>query len=271
VICFALLAGIAVSQLPRERTRAFREVLETLYDVCVKIIGLALAIAPIGVFGLIFAVTAKLGLEVISSLLFYVATALTGLLVYQFVVLPTIAFVFAGVRPGRLLGGARTLLITAFSTSSSNATLPTTMRTATEVFGVPKEIAGFVLPLGATMNMNGTALFEGVTVLFLAQVAGIELSLAQQALVVVLAVLTAIGAAGVPGGSLPLLAIVLSQVGVPPESIALILGTDRIVDMTRTMPNVTSDLVCSLWIARREAAAGGAAALAQGDSPTSST
>jgi len=148
-------------------------------------------------------------------------------------------------------GTCRTLWVTAFSTSSSNATLPTTMRTATDEFGVPPHIAGFVMPLGATMNMNGTALFEGVVVLFLAQVAGVELSLGMQLLVIGLSVLTAIGAAGVPGGALPLIAVVLTQVGVPPELLALILGVDRLVDMTRTLPNVTSDLVCSLWLARR--------------------
>jgi DAACS family dicarboxylate/amino acid:cation (Na+ or H+) symporter len=255
VIFFALLVGMALTRMASERTRTFLEVLETLYEVCVKILGLALRIAPVGVFGLIFAVTAKLGLEVIGSLMAYVGTAMAGLLFYQLVVLPLLAFVFAGVRPGHLFRGARTLMITAFSTSSSNATLPTTIRTAVEVFGVPKQIAGFVMPLGATMNMNGTALFEGVTVLFLAQVAGHELSLGSQVLVIVLAVMTAIGAAGVPGGSLPLLSIVLSQVGVQPEMIALILGTDRIVDMTRTMPNVTSDLICSLWLARKEGVA----------------
>jgi DAACS family dicarboxylate/amino acid:cation (Na+ or H+) symporter len=161
--------------------------------------------------------------------------------------------VFAGLSPGRFYRGVRTLIVTAFSTSSSNATMPTTIRTAVDEFGAPKEIAGFVMPLGATMNMNGTALFEGVSVLFLAQVYGIaELTLGQQILVVGIAVLTAIGAAGVPGGSMPLLAIVLTQVGVPPEMLALILGVDRLVDMTRTMPNVTSDLVCSLWLSRRE-------------------
>jgi DAACS family dicarboxylate/amino acid:cation (Na+ or H+) symporter len=146
-------------------------------------------------------------------------------------------------------------MVTAFSTSSSNATLPTTIRTATDEFGVPPTIAGFVMPLGATMNMNGTALFEGVTVLFLAQVAGVELSLGSQVAVLGLAVLTAIGAAGVPGGSLPLLALVLAQVGVPPDMLGLILGVDRLVDMTRTVPNVTSDLVGALWVARKEGVA----------------
>ncbi len=250
VIFFALMVGIALTRIPRERTRVFLDALETLYEVCTKILGFAMAMAPYGVFGLIFAVTSKLGLDVMRSLGVYVLTALAGLLFFQFVVLPTLAFLLIGIRPVPLFRGLRALLVTAFSTSSSNATLPTTIKTAIENFGVPKPIAGFVMPLGATMNMNGTALFEGVTVLFLAQVAGVELSLASQAIVVALAVLTAIGAAGVPGGSLPLLTIVLSQVGVPPEMVALIIGVDRIVDMTRTMPNVTSDLLCSVWVAR---------------------
>lgn len=269
VIFFALLIGLAVNQMPRDRTRAFRETLETLYEACVRILGLAMRLAPYGVFGLIFATTAKLGLDIIVSLLAYVGTAMAGLLFYQFVVLPILGLLFVGVRPLTLLRGLRALLVTAFSTSSSNATLPTTIRTAVEVFGVPRPIAGFVMPLGATMNMNGTALFEGVTVLFLAQVAGIDLSLGQQVIVVLMAVLTAIGAAGVPGGSLPLLTIVLAQVNVPPEMIALILGTDRIVDMTRTMPNVTSDLLCSMWLARTNPAIAGAGGgeSSEGDTP----
>jgi DAACS family dicarboxylate/amino acid:cation (Na+ or H+) symporter len=143
-------------------------------------------------------------------------------------------------------------MITAFSTSSSNAALPTNIRTAVDKFGVPKEIAGFVLPLGATMNMNGTALFEGVTVLFLAQVFGVDLDLGTQMIVVVMAVITAVGAAGVPSGSIPLLVMVLGMVGVPGEGIALVLGVDRILDMCRTVPNVTGDLMTSLWVTRSE-------------------
>jgi DAACS family dicarboxylate/amino acid:cation (Na+ or H+) symporter len=130
--------------------------------------------------------------------------------------------------------------------------MPTTLRTAEEEFGVPREISGFVVPLGATMNMNGTALFEGMTVLFLAQVFGIDLSLGQQLIVVVMAIITAIGAAGVPGGSIPLLVMVLVMVGIPGEGIALILGVDRILDMARTVPNVTADLLGSIVIARSE-------------------
>lgn len=254
VIFFALMVGIACTQLGRAKIATLLDVLQGLYEVCVKILGYAMRLAPIGVFGLIFATSAKLGLPLLQMLGGFVLVALGGLLLHLFVVLGIAARVLIGINPVLLFGRARGLLITAFSTSSSNATLPTTMRTATETFGVPDSVSGFVLPLGATMNMNGTALFEGVSVLFLAQVAGVELSLAQQGLVVLLAVLTAIGTAGVPGGSLPLLAVVLTQVGVPPAMLGLIIGVDRLVDMTRTMPNVMSDLLCAMWVAKKEGA-----------------
>jgi Na+/H+-dicarboxylate symporter len=251
VIFFAILFGIAATMLPTERIKTFIDVLQTVYDLCVVILGFAMKLAPLGVAGLIFAVTAKLGFDVLVALLWYVLTALAGLMVHQFLVLGLLCWFLVRYSPLQFFVRARTAMITAFSTSSSNATLPTSIRTAVDM-GVPPHIAGFVLPLGATMNMNGTALFEGVSVLFLAQVAGVELSLGSQVVVVILAVLTAVGAAGVPGGSLPLLALVLVQVGVPPDMLGLILGVDRIIDMTRTVPNVTSDLLCSLYVARRE-------------------
>ena len=254
LIFFALILGAASIRTAPERTRVLRELLESVYELCVRVLGWVMQLAPYGVACLIFHATAKLGIDVMKLVGFYFLTAMGGLIFFQLVVITTLAKVFAGLSPGRFYRGCRTLIVTAFSTSSSNATMPTTIRTATDEFGAPKEIAGFVMPLGATMNMNGTALFEGVSVLFLAQVYGADLSLSQQALVVGMAVLTAIGAAGVPGGSLPLLAVVLTQVGVPAELLALILGVDRLVDMTRTIPNVTSDLVCSLWLARREGA-----------------
>jgi dicarboxylate/amino acid:cation (Na+ or H+) symporter, DAACS family len=257
VIFFSIMLGIAATFFPREKTQTFREVLQTLYDLCVKIIGFAMVIAPYGVAGLVFAITAKLGIEVIVALGYYVLVALAGLAIHQFVTLGILVKVFAGIAPREFFARARGVLVTAFSTSSSNATLPTSIKAATQEFGVPQNVAGFVLPLGATMNMNGTALFEGVVVLFLAQVAGVELSLGSQVVVVVLAILTAIGAAGVPGGSLPLLAVVLTQVGVPPEMLGLIIGVDRIVDMARTVPNVTSDLICAIWVGKKEVAPAG--------------
>lgn len=252
LIFFALVLGAASIRMAPERTRVLRELSETVYELCVRILGWVMQLAPFGVACLIFHATAKLGIDVMKLVGFYFVVAMGGLVVFQLVVITALARVFGGVAPGRFYRGARTLIVTAFSTSSSNATLPTTIRTATDEFGVPKEIAGFVMPLGATMNMNGTALFEGVSVLFLAQVYGKHLGLGEQLLVVGMAVLTAIGAAGVPGGSIPLLAVVLATIGVPAEMLALILGVDRLVDMTRTIPNVTSDLTCSLWLARRE-------------------
>jgi Na+/H+-dicarboxylate symporter len=257
LIVFALILGAAATRLPAERTRVLRELLESLYELSVKVLGWVMELAPWGVAALIFHASAKLGIDVMKLVGWYFLTAMGGLIVYQVVVITLLAKVFAGISPARFYRGCRTLILTAFSTSSSNATMPTTIRTAVDEFGAPPEIAGFVMPLGATMNMNGTALFEGVSVLFLAQVYGKDLTIPEQLMVIGVAVLTAIGAAGVPGGSLPLLAIVLIQVGVPPEFLALILGVDRLVDMTRTIPNVTSDLVCSLWLARRERAAAG--------------
>jgi len=181
-----------------------------------------------------------------------VIMVLIGLAIHQFIFLPALAKAFAGVGPIEFFRRIRYMMITAFSTSSSNATLPTTMRTAEEEFGVPRQIAGFVVPLGATMNMNGTALFEGLTVLFLAQVFGVSLSTGMQIIVVIMAIVTAIGAAGVPSGSIPLLVMVLGMVGVPGEGIALILGVDRILDMCRTVPNVTGDLLTSVIVAKSE-------------------
>ncbi|MBL8730802.1 MAG: dicarboxylate/amino acid:cation symporter [Planctomycetes bacterium] len=252
LIFFALILGAAAMRLSPERTRLLRELLESLYELCVKVLNWVMELAPYGVACLIFHATAKLGLDVMKLVGWYFLTAMGGLVLYQVVVVTALAKVYAGLSPRRFYAGCRTLLVTAFSTSSSNATMPTTIRTAVDEFGAPKEIAGFVMPLGATMNMNGTAMFEGVSVLFLAQVYGKGLTFPEQVMVVGMAVLTAIGAAGVPGGSLPLLAVVLTQVGVPAELLALILGVDRLVDMTRTVPNVTSDLVCSLWLSRRE-------------------
>jgi DAACS family dicarboxylate/amino acid:cation (Na+ or H+) symporter len=182
----------------------------------------------------------------------YAALVLLGLLLHGGLFLSLFVRFLGGMSPLRFWSAARASLITGFSTSSSNATLPTNLAVAERELGIDKRVAGFVLPLGATMNMNGTALYEGVTVLFLAQVFQVELSLAQQAVVVLLAVVTAVGAAGVPGGSLPLLMGVLATFGVPAEGIAIILGIDRLLDMARTTVNVTGDLSAALFVARFE-------------------
>ena len=252
LIFFSLIFGIALTLIAEETARPVIRVLEGVNHAVMVIIGFAMRLAPLGVAGLIFSVTAKFGFDVLKSLALYVVTVLVALAVHQFGVIGMIAKFFVGISPRSFFSRCRALMITGFSTSSSNATLPTTIRTAEENFGVPPEIAGFVLPLGATMNMNGTALFEGVTVLFLAQVFAVEMSLTTQIVVIIMAVVTAIGVAGVPSGSIPLLVMVLGMVGVPPEGIALVLGVDRILDMARTVPNVTGDLLTSLIVARSE-------------------
>jgi DAACS family dicarboxylate/amino acid:cation (Na+ or H+) symporter len=177
---------------------------------------------------------------------------MVGLVLHQFGVFSILVRIFARYNPLKFFRKVETVMLTAFSTSSSNATLPTTIMISQENLGIPPKICGFVLPLGATMNMNGTALFEGVTVLFLAQVFGIHLDIGAQLIVVIMSVLTAVGAAGVPSGSIPLLIIVLQMVGVPAEGIAIILGVDRILDMCRTVLNVTGDITCAAYIARTE-------------------
>ena len=181
----------------------------------------------------------------------YITVVLLALLTHALVNYSWILRLLVGISPLQFFSRVRAPVITAFSTSSSSGTLPTSIATAEQTLGIPPKIAGFVLPLGATMNMNGTALFEGVTVIFLAQVFGVSLTLGQQAVVMVMCVITAVGAAGVPGGSLPLLVGIMAMFGVPAEGIALILGVDRILDMSRTTVNVLGDLVATAFIAAR--------------------
>ena len=259
VIFFSLVLGIAIASLPTEKSGPLARVLESLGHVTVAIIELVMKLAPIGVFCLIFSVTARFGLGLLLNLGSFVVTVVGSLALFQFLVYPLILRLVARRDPRVFFAQARLVMITAFSTSSSNATLPTTMRVAGERLGIRPQVAGFVLPLGATMNMNGTALFEGATVLFLAQVFGVSLPLSAQVVVVLMSVVTAIGVAGVPGGSIPLLMMVLGMVGVPIEGIAIVLGVDRLLDMCRTVLNVTGDLVTAAIVDRFEGSAGSTA------------
>ena len=246
------MCGVALTMLPREKSEPMVRFLESLGHVTIAIIELVMKVAPIGVFCLIFSVTARFGFTLLVNLAQFVVTVVGSLAFFLVVGYSIILALVARRSPLDFFRKARVVMITAFSTSSSNATLPTTMRVAEEELGIPREIGGFVLPLGATMNMNGTALFEGATVLFLAQVFGVHLSLSAQLVVVLMSVVTAIGVAGIPGGSIPLLMMVLGMVGVPMEGIAIILGVDRILDMCRTTLNVTGDLVTATVVARFE-------------------
>ena len=252
LIFFSLIFGAALSILPAERARPMIGFLEALADIVVVIIGWVMKLAPLGVFALIFSVTALFGYDILQKLLLYVLTVLTGLVIHFVVVYSLMVRFLARMNPLDFFARIKTIIVTAFSTSSSNATLPTTMAVSERALGLPKQISGFVLPLGATMNMHGTALFEGVTVLFIAQVFGVGLPLSSQLIVVLMSVITAVGTAGVPSGSIPLLMIVLGVVGLPPEAIALVLGVDRILDMCRTTLNVTGDVATAVVVARSE-------------------
>ncbi|GAB2497169.1 dicarboxylate/amino acid:cation symporter [Arenimonas alkanexedens] len=252
VMFFALMFGIAATVIRSDGTRAFVATVQGVYDICLKLIDWVIQLAPYAVAALLFSITAKLGIDVLIQLARFVATVLAALAVHFFVVFPILLRVFGGMSPLVFFRGAQPALLTAFSTSSSSATLPTTLKVTEEVLGVPRRVARFVCTLGATANMNGTALFEGVTVLFLAQFFGVELSLLQQAMILMLCMLGSIGAAGVPGGSLPVIAMILAMFGIPPEGIGLILGVDRLLDMCRTVVNVGGDMVGSVVIGRSE-------------------
>jgi len=253
LILFALIFGIALASAPEKRRDAMLEWLDALSDTMVAIVGLAMRLAPYAVFCLIFSVTARFGFGLLAKLSFFTTLIYCCYLVQLFVFYPLMLRVFTGRPNWDFVRRVTAVVVTAFSTSSSNATLPTTLRVAETELKVRPAVAGFVCPLGATINMNGTALFEGAVVLFVAQVFGIELSLQRQALIVLLCVLAAVGTAGIPGGSLPLLMGVMAQVGVPPDGIALVLGVDRLLDMGRTVINVTGDLACAVTVESFEA------------------
>lgn len=252
VMFFALVFGVALATVDRQRTEGLVAAIEGLYLVVMKIIGFAMRLAPYGVAALLFSVAARLGFDIIVVLAKYVGVVLLGLALHQFGVYSILVRVLARMSPITFFRKIREIMIVAFSTSSSNATLPTALRVTEERLGVPREISGFVLTLGSTGNQNGTALFEGVTVLFLAQFFGISLGVPEQIQVVLMSVLAGIGTAGVPGGSLPLIVLVLQSVGVPGEGIGVILGVDRLLDMCRTTVNVTGDVAAAAYVARSE-------------------
>ena len=252
MIFFGLMFGAALTQLKPERAKPMLDVLQALNDVVIGIVGMAMKLAPYGVTALIFGVTSRFGFALLQPLAGYVAVVLGALILHAVVNLSLILRFVIGISPLVFFSRVRSALITAFSTSSSNATLPAALKAAQEGLGVPPKIAGFVLPLGSTMCMNGTSIFEGITVIFLCQVFGINLSLGGMAIVIVMSVITAVGAAGVPGGSIPLLVGILAMVGVPGEGIAIVLGVDRILDMTRTTVNVAGDLSATAFVAKSE-------------------
>jgi DAACS family dicarboxylate/amino acid:cation (Na+ or H+) symporter len=252
VMFFSLMVGVGIALVPSERAAPLVAVLEALYAVVMRMIDLAMRLAPYGVAALLFTLTARFGLGVLRQLGAYVAVVLAGLAIHQFVTYALIVRFLGGLSPRLFYQRIRAVMVTAFSTSSSSVTLPLALETTERNLGVPREITNFVLTLGSTANQNGTALFEGVTVLFLAQFYGVELGLGSQLLVVLMSILAGVGTAGVPGGSLPLIVPVLVTVGVPAEGIGIIFGVDRLLDMCRTVLNVTGDIAAAVVVARSE-------------------
>ena len=243
LMVFALFFGWALSTVIKEDDHPLVRCLEATFQACLKIIDLAMILAPFAIFGMVFNTAYRMGAGFLGNVAYYAAVVVLGLALQFFVVYGFFLKVVAKTSPWEFWKACRDLFLYAFSTASSNATLPMSLETAELVLKLPPKISRFVLTVGATANQNGTALFEGVTVLFLAQVYGVDLSLGQQLLVVLMSVLAGIGTAGVPGGSLPLIVVLLTQVGIPAEGIGLILGVDRFLDMCRTTLNVAGDLV----------------------------
>lgn len=249
---FALIVGIAITLLPAPVSAPFVGFMESVFAITSKIIEMIMKFAPYAVACLIFTNVARFGIDLLGALGWFVATVLLGLSLHMFGVYSLSVAFLSRINPLEFFRRIRTVIVTAFSTSSSNATLPTALKVSEKNLGVPKEINSFVLTVGATANQNGTALYEGITVLFLAQLAGIELTLGQQLMVVYLAILGGIGTAGVPSGSIPFIIGILAMIGVNPALIAIILGVDRILDMCRTTLNVVGDLTAATFVARSE-------------------
>lgn len=249
---FALVIGIAITLIPIEVTAPLLRGMEALYQITAKIIDIIMKFAPYAVACLLFNNTARFGIDLLQALGWFVITVLLGLSLHMFGVYSLSVYFLSRISPIEFFRRIKTVILTAFSTSSSNATLPTALRVSEENLGVPQEINSFVLTVGATANQNGTALYEGVTVLFLAQLAGVDLTLGQQLMVVYLAILGGIGTAGVPSGSIPFIIGVLASIGVNPALIAIILGVDRILDMCRTTLNVAGDITAATFVAHSE-------------------
>lgn len=250
LMVFALIFGIALALGRREKSQdgVLVGFLRDVFDTSMRVIGFAMRLAPIGIFAIVFGTVFKFGTGILGSLALYVVTVVLGLLLQQFGVYTLLLKFVAKRSPMQFFRACREVYLYAFSTASSNAALPLTIETAEHKLGLSPRISRFVLTVGSTANQNGTALFEGITVLFLAQVYAVDLTLGQQIQVVLMSILAGVGTAGVPGGSLPLILILLTQVGIPAEGMALILGADRFLDMCRTTLNVSGDLVIAALV-----------------------
>ncbi len=259
VIFFSVLFGIAMILIPQEKTRPVKLFIESLNEIVLQMIHLIMKIAPYGVFALIAAITVEVAGDQIAdtaalfgSLGLYALTVIIGLLLMVFVIYPLIISSLTIIGFKQFIKGLAPAQLLAFSTSSSAATLPVTMECCEENLGVKKEVSSFVLPLGATINMDGTSLYQAVAAVFLAQIYGMDLSLGQQLTIILTATLASIGSAAVPGAGMIMLVIVLGSVGIPTEGIALIFAVDRPLDMLRTVVNITGDSTIACAVAHTE-------------------
>jgi Na+/H+-dicarboxylate symporter len=251
IVFFALMIGIGLVMKPTPGTRAFKQALHGLFEICMHLIGMFIKLAPYAVACFMFNLCARLGWDAIESLAWFVITVVSALAIHGFIVLPLWVRFMGGMSPGVFFRGSQEALLTAFATASSTATLPVTLRVAEENLKLPRKVSRFVLTVGASANHHGTALFEGITVLFLAQVYGLHLPFSQQLLVLVLCILGGIGTAGIPSGSLPVIAMICGIIGIKPEGIGIILGVNTFLDMCRTSLNVGGDLATAVVVAKR--------------------
>jgi proton glutamate symport protein len=252
IIFFALFTGICVTLIPWARAETFIKTVDGVNEVVLKMVMLAMETAPYGVFALIVGVVADMGIDILVPLLKYGAVVVGALLLHLIITHFSFIFFYLRKNPLQYMTAIKEALLLGFSTSSSSATLPISMNVAQKNLNVSNEVSSFVLPLGATINMDGTALYQGVAAIFIAQVYGIDLSFTSQLVMVLTATLASVGAAGVPGAGMITLAVVLGTAGIPVEGIALIFGLDRLLDMFRTMINITGDITCSAVLAKSE-------------------
>ena len=251
IVFFALMFGVGLVMRPTPGTQAFKNVLHGLFEVCMHLIGMFVKLAPYAVACFMFILCAQMGWEVLVGLGWFVLTVVLALAIHGFVVLPLWVKFMGGMSVRAFFRGAQEASLTAFATASSAATLPVTLRVGEENLKLPRKISRFVLTVGASASHHGSALFEGITVLFLAQVYGMHLPLGEQVLVLILCILGGIGTASIPSGSLPVIAMICGIVGLKPEGIGIILGVNTFLDMCRTSLNVTGDLAMAVVVAKQ--------------------
>jgi len=251
VIFLGLLFGLILTLIKREKSELLIKVLEGVNDTIIQVVHIAMKLAPYGVLALIASVIGQYGVGILITLLKYSLVVVGGLALYTFTINSLTVGFLGRINPMHFYKAVKEAMIIAFSTSSSNAALPVSLE-CVEHLGVPREYSSFVIPLGATINMDGTALYQGVAAVFIAQIYGIPLGLIDQITIVLMATLASVGAAGVPAAGIITLAMVLRQIGIPLEGIALILGVDRFLDMCRTTTNIIGDMACSIVIKESE-------------------